>query len=52
VKFQVIAWLVPCCQLSPPLGEVTVIAGAAVIEKLMSLQSLYDELAVEVILTL
>jgi len=49
---HVIVWLVPCCQFSPPLGAVTVIDGAAVIEKLLSLQSLYDEFVVDAILTL
>lgn len=47
-----IVWFVPCCQLSPPLGAVTVSDGAAVIEKLLSLQSKYHALAVDVILTL
>jgi len=48
LESHVIVWLVPCCQLSPPLGAVTVIEGAAEIEKLLSLQSLYTELAAEV----
>jgi len=49
---HVIVWLVPCCQLSLPLGAVTVIEGAAEIEKLLSLQSKYDEFVVDAILTL
>jgi len=48
---HVIVWLVPCCQLSPPLGAVTVIEGAAEIEKLSSLQSKYEEFKMDSILT-
>jgi len=52
LKLHAIVLLVPRCQRSPPLGELTVIVGAASIEKPLLLTSLYKELAVDVILIL
>ena len=39
VEVQVMLWLLPTHQLSPPLGEVTFIVGTALMVKLASLMS-------------
>lgn len=52
VEVQVTLWLLPTHQLSPPLGEVTVMVGSALMVKLASLMSEGVPLAASETLTL